>query len=53
MGQVDESTYTGVILKGFSPAGSRANRRHAVKVQIRCALDPFDFAQGRLFASSG
>jgi len=43
-----------VILNDFSREGSRVYRHKiALRLQIRCALDPFDFAQGSLFASSG
>ena len=47
----NKSTMTGVILRDFSPEGSRAYRHMVVRVHMRCALDPFDFA--RQLASSG
>jgi hypothetical protein len=42
----EESTYLGVILKDLA-------RTAKIVVKVICAaLDPFDFAQGKLFASS-
>jgi hypothetical protein len=33
-------TRTGVILRDFSPEGSRAHHPNDARVDIRCALDP-------------
>src|SRR5882672_8694274 len=45
--------HPGVILRDFSPEGSCAHCHSRREGHMRCAPDPFDFAQGRLFASSG
>jgi hypothetical protein len=51
-GQFEKILYTGIILNDFSHEGLARTTRWAI-VHIRFAPDPFDFAQGRLFASSG
>jgi hypothetical protein len=45
--------YAGVILRDFSLKDLARTAMLPVDVHIRFAPDPFDFARGRLFASSG
>jgi hypothetical protein len=52
--QFEPIAYTGVILNDFSREGSRAYRTIGAPSYISASRSiPFDFAQGRLFASSG
>jgi hypothetical protein len=49
----DKIHHTGVILKDSVLKDLARTTSTAVRVHVRSAPDPFDFGQGRLFASSG